>query len=98
MQEWMAQIVRNAGPRVELNLKTVGFIIFCIGFAGFVENIIRPKNFHLLIKEYESAKAKGEKPSSDAEFCYQVDLFCKIGVVLMGTGGLVWIIGYLFKR
>lgn len=99
MQEWIEQIVRNAEQKsVGLNLKTIGFIIICVGFGCIWENIFHPKNFRMLMKEYESAKAKGKKPTFDANAGYIHNQSRKIGVFLMGAGGIFWIIGYLLKR
>ncbi len=83
-------------------LTNIGKALVLIGSALTLRNIIPViipcKWDRQLMQEYELAKTKGEKPSLDAEHSHIRHLFFKIGVVLTGTGGLVWIIGYLLER
>lgn len=78
-------------------LTNIGTALFWVGFIFILHNIVPSKKDRQLMQEYELAKAKGEKPHTGAEYCHIRHLFFRIGVVIVGTGGLLWIIGYLLR-
>lgn len=95
MQEWFAQLVRNAEMNpINFNLKTIGLIIICVGFGCIGENLFYPKNYHQLLTEYKSAKAKGDKPSREAEAAHIQNMSLRVGFPLIGIGITLGIIGY----